>query len=208
MKLSANMNGMNKLLETNKQIQKFAPTQKGVFSLGDLKNMIDPLNKASLYRILGKLIEANIIKPFCRGFYVTEKYDIRILSQRICRDSYISFGTVLADNLMIGSIPTYRISAVKLGLSRVYEGEDCRIEQFGIKPELFMGYTNINGVNIATREKAFIDILYYYQKGMKFSYNIYSDIDYSVLDKMLLKKYLVKYNNNKFVTFVNGVING
>ena len=199
---------MNRLLEISKLIQKYSTTQGGVFSLGDLKNLIGSRNKSSFYRILGKLSEAGILKCFCRGFYVTEKYDIRILSQRICGDSYISFGTVLAENLIIGSIPTYRLLAIKLGLSKVYQNEEYRIEQFGIKPNLFMGYKNVNSVNIATPEKAFLDTLYYYQKGMKFSFNIYLDIEYDALDKELIQKYLINYKNKKYVTFVNGVING
>ena len=152
--------------------------------------------------------EASIIKLFCRGFYVTSDFDMLVLSQRICADSYVSFGSVLAKNLIIGSIPKYRIQAVKKGQSRSYQNAEYRIEHFGITPELFTGYENIKGVNIATPEKAFLDVLYYYQKGMKFSFDIYTDIDYDALDRKKIKQYLALYKNKKFVSFVNGVLNG
>ena len=198
---------MNTLLNISQSLQTFSASQGGVFSIAELKNLIDPLNKAVLYRILKNLEDADIIKFFCRGFYVTGDFDIQVLSQRICAQSYISFGTVLAKNLIIGSVPKYRIQAVKKGQSRAYQNSEYRIEHFGIKPELFAGYVNINGIKIATPEKAFLDVLYYYQKGMKFSFDIYTDIDYETLDRQKIEEYLMLYKNKKFVSFVNGVLN-
>jgi len=201
------MNIMKTILEITQKLQELSPLQRGVFSAADLKNLIDPANKASLYRTLKQMQDADIIKVFCRGFYVAKDFDIQVLSQRICPDSYISFGTVLAKKLLIGSVPKYRLLAVKLGQNRIYQNSDFQIEQLAIKPELFTGYENINGVNIATPEKAFLDTLYYYQKGMKFSFDIYSDIDYDGLDRKKLIEYLKLYKNKNYVTFVNGVIN-
>ncbi len=198
---------MKKVLNISQSLQKFSASQGGVFSIAELKNLIDPSNKAILYRTLKRLEGAAILRLFCRGYYVTEGFDIQILSQRICANSYISFGAVLAKNLIIGSTPKYRIQAVKKGQSRVYQNSEYRIEHFGIKPELFTGYENINGVKIATPEKAFLDVLYYYQKGMKFSFDIYSDIDYDALDRQKIKQYLMLYKNKKFVAFVKGVLN-
>jgi hypothetical protein len=83
-----------------------------------------------------------------------------------------------------------------------------KIEQVGISPPLFTGYANINGINTATPEKAFLDTLYYYQKGKSFSFDIYSDIDYNALDTGRLGKYLKLYKNKKFIAFVKGVLNG
>ncbi|OGV53511.1 MAG: hypothetical protein A2017_15895 [Lentisphaerae bacterium GWF2_44_16] len=198
---------MKTVLKISQSLQRFSASQGGVFSIAELKNLINPANKAVLYRTLKLLEEASIIKLFCRGFYVSGDFDIQVLSQRICADSYISFGSVLAKKLIIGSVPKYRIQAVKKGQSRVYKNSEYRIEHFGIKPELFIGYENTNGVNTATAEKAFLDVLYYYQKGMKFSFDIYTDIDYSVLDRRKIKQYLLLYKNKKFVAFADGVLN-
>jgi len=198
---------MKTILKISQSLQKFSASQGGVFSIAELKNLISPNNKAILYRIIKCLEEAAVLRLFCRGFYVTEDFDIQILSQRICADSYISFGSVLAKNLIIGSTPEYRIQAVKKGQSRVYQNSEYRIEHFGITPELFTGYENINGVKVATPEKAFLDVLYYYQKGMKFSFDIYSDIDYNALDRRKIKQCLTLYKNKRFISFVNGVLN-
>jgi predicted transcriptional regulator of viral defense system len=198
---------MDAILNISQSLQKFSASQGGVFSIAELKNLINPSNKAILYRTLKRLEEAAILRLFCRGFYVTNDFDIQVLSQRICADSYISFGTVLANNLIIGSMPKYRIQAVKKGQSRVYQNSEYRIEHFKVKPELFTGYENVNGVKIATPEKAFLDVLYYYQKGMNFSFDIYSDIDYDALDRQKIEQCLILYKNKKFVAFVNGVLN-
>ena len=201
------MNIMNTILKITQRLQELSPQQGGVFSAADLKNLINPANKASLYRTLKQMLNADVVRVFCRGFYVTKDFDVYVLSQRICANSYVSFGTVLANNLLIGSVPKYRLLAVKIGQNRIYQNSDLRIEQLAIKPELFTGYENINGVNIATPEKAFLDTLYYYQKGMKFSFDIYSDIDCEALDCKKLREYLKLYKNKKYVAFVNGVIN-
>lgn len=207
MKLCAIVNVMNTILKITQKLQELSPAQRGVFSVADLKNLIDPINKATLYRTLKQMVDADIIRVFCRSFYITKEFDPQVLSQRICANSYISFGTVLAKNFLIGSVPKYRLLAVKIGQTRIYQNSDYRIEQLSTKPELFTGYENTNGVNIATPEKAFLDTLYYYQKGMKFSFDIYSDIDYDGLDREKLNKYLKIYKNKKYVAFVNGVIN-
>lgn len=199
---------MKTILKIAQDLQRFSASQGGVFSIAELKNLIAPANKAVLYRTLNLLEEASIIKLFCRGFYVASDFDMLVLSQRICADSYASFGSVLAKNLIIGSIPKYRIQSVKKGQSRSYQNDEYRIEHFGITPELFTGYENIKGVNIATPEKAFLDVLYYYQKGMKFSFDIYTDIDYDALDRKKIKQYFALYKNKKFVSFANGVLNG
>ena len=84
--------------------------QNGVFSNGDLRNIILPENTAYYYRIISKLIEFNIIERFSREYYITKDVKLSVLSQNICSDSYISFETVLAENLIIGSTPGQRVA--------------------------------------------------------------------------------------------------
>ena len=199
---------MNNILKISQKLLELSDSQGGVFSLADLKNLIASRSKAALYRILSELEASDILKQFCRGFYVTKNFNIQVLSQRICSDSYISFGSVLAKHLIIGSVPTYRIMAVKLGTTKKYSNAEYIIEQFQITEKLFMGFENIDGINIATPEKAFLDTLYFYQRGMKFSFDIYSDIDYGALNRKRIDEYLEVFTNKKYISFVNGVLNG
>jgi len=197
---------MKKILNANKLILNYAKSQKGVFSLSDLRNIVNA-NKSSFYNIIKQLIEVETISQFCRGFYITDDFDLQALSQRICPQSYISFGNVLAEHLIIGSIPTYRILSVKIGKTRCYSNSQYTIEQHCIQKPLFFGYKTINGINIATPEKAFLDIIYFYQKGMKFSFDIYNDIDIDALDKNIIFDFLKKYKNKIFISLVKELLN-
>ena len=198
---------MNKILNIALKIQQYSSDQQGVFTLGDLKNIIAPRSKDELYEVISALIKSNICNKFSRGFYNAPDFDPRVLSQRICQDSYVSFGSVLAEKLIIGSIPKYKVAVVKLGRSHSYSNGVYTIQHYGIKRDLFFGYENVNGVNIATPEKALLDTLYFYKKGISFSFEIYSDLDLTSLDKEILYRYLELYKDKRFVTFAKRLIN-
>ncbi|MHC4873169.1 MAG: hypothetical protein ACYTFY_15105, partial [Planctomycetota bacterium] len=58
------------------------------------------------------------------------------------------------------------------------------------------------GVKKAQPEKAFLDCLYYYQSGKKYFFNIFEDINISLLNEKRLFSFLKKYKNPKFRRFV------
>jgi hypothetical protein len=199
---------MNAILRIANKIQSYSSLQHGVFSVADLRNAIMPQNDSYFFRVLNQLIEADILQRFCRNYYVTEQFDPIVLSQRICPESYLGFGNILAENLLIGTVPKYRLMAVKKGVSRIYDNGKFRIEHLGIDPCLFTGYETLNGISRALPEKAALDCLYFYQKGKKFGFDVYSDVDYAALNHNIVKKLLALYKNRKFVSFVNGVFYG
>lgn len=199
--------GYHMNLFTYSQFQTLDKTHQGVFSLNELKNYLGKPDSMSFYRELKKLEKEKIISRFSRGLYVTPSRNLEAVSQKICPDSYISFGNVLARAMLIGSIPEKKIYAVKTGKTRLYENTMGTILQLGIKKELFFGYKIKNGIAYAEPEKAYLDALYFYQKGQKFSFNIFSDIYVELLDKKKINKYLKVYKNPKFIKFVQGVLN-
>lgn len=198
---------MNKSLETYKLIQKYTADHRGVFTVSDLKNLLQEKDATLLYRQIKGLEQQNILKRFSRGIYITKDYDLEALSQRLCPESYISFGNILAKELVIGSVPQKTVYAVKIGKGRRYRSDVGEIVHFFITPSLFFGFKRQDGVNYADKEKAFLDTLYFYQKGQKFSFNIYHDINVDLLDQKKIRKYLTHYKNPKFIKFVKGVIN-
>lgn len=183
------------------RVKAFSPELRGVFSLSDLRNLLQTSNRGVLYRSLGDLERAGVLSRFCRGFYVTRDFDLLVLSQRISPDSYVSFGNALARHLLIGSVPRYRIRAAKPGPKRVYTNEEYRIEHLSLRPELIFGYEVVDGVRIALPEKAVLDTLYLYRRGVRFGFDVYTDIDYSRLDGDLVRKYLGEYRNPVFVDY-------
>ena len=196
---------MKNLYDLNKLIEKYSEKHQGVFSISDLKNLFNDSNPVSLYRKIRTLEAKRILQKFCRGFYTTQHVNLEMLSARINVDSYISFGNVLSRELTIGSIPAKRITCVKTGKKREYENIQGTILYLSIAPDLFFGYKNSSGINYAIKEKAILDTLYFYQKGHKFSFNIYHDIDYDSFNKEIISKYLDKYKNPKFIKFVKGI---
>lgn len=179
----------------------------GVFSKADLVNLFNESNPVVLNRRVGRLEKSHALSRFIRGYYTAGDFDVQVLSARLNKNSYISLGTVLAQELIIGSVPARTLYAVKTGRSKFYRKGGFSLQYLGIAPHLFFGFENKDGVNIATPEKAFLDALYFYQKGQKFSFNIYTDMTLSRLDRRKIAAYLKKYKNPRFVNFVTGFLN-
>lgn len=195
-------------------LQKLIPKHRGVFSIGDLQNLFGARSAAETQQRLRPFLEEKILNRFCRGFYVASEFDMQLLSQRLCPSSAISLGSILAENLVIGSIPQKAVYAVKLGKGRVYKSAMGQVVHLGFAnataaKDMWFGYSiGKFGIRKADKEKAFLDVLYFYQLGHKFSFNIYSDIQVDRLDQKKTKKYLTHYRNPRFVAFVGGVLSG
>jgi hypothetical protein len=195
-----------KLLSYYKLIQKNAPLMGGVFSINDLRNLFNQTSDVLLHREIQNLEKERILRRFRQGFYVAEQFNPELLACRIYPDSYISCGTVLAKNLIIGSIPSKTIYAVKAGRNKEFTGFGLRIHYFGIKSELIFDITIENGIRYASAEKAFVDTLYFYQKGERISFDPFSDVNIAMLNKENIAAILEHYRNQHFVSFVKGII--
>ena len=195
-------------------IQSLIPKHRGVFSASDLKAVFLVSDAIALARKVKPFLEAKGLFPFCRVFYVAPGFDPEWLSRRICPHSAISLGTVLAKEALIGSIPAKTVYAVKIGKSRHYRSSLGQVVHLGFSSvqtanDMWFGYDRFeNGINYADKEKAFLDTLYFYQLGHKFSFNVYHDIAVDRLSRPILESYLARYKNPKFQTFVKGVIDG
>ena len=190
-----------------KKIKTLSEDLGGVFTYNDLKIIFPTQYNNSFYGIIKNLESLGIIKRFIKGFYVTEDFNLKILSQKICRESYVSFETVLASSGLIGTFSDDFLRAVKIGRSKIYKLETRSIVHMGISKDMFFGYHADNGINYADKEKAFLDTLYFYTSGMTFYFDIYSDITTELLDIDLLNNYLKRYKNPKFIKFVKGYLN-
>ena len=174
------------LVEIVRKISRLAADQLGVFDRAELRAIISPSSDKSFYGIVRKLVTGGLLRRFSREIYVTTEFDPRALSQKLNPESYVSFANVLADELLIGPVPAHRVMAVKVGPTREYTDGSLMICHVGVKPHLFFGYHPGKGYLRADKEKAVLDTLYLHQKGWKFNFNVYSDVDYSKLDKKLV----------------------
>ena len=180
----------------------------GVYSQSDLKNLLNETNPLSLFRRIKPLEQEGVLRRFIRGYYVARSFDPYILCRRIYPNAYISLTTVLAQKLMIGQVPSKTVYAVKTGKKRVFSAVGYTIIYFGIAPCLLFGYDEKNGIKTATPEKAFLDTLYFHQKGVRFTFDIYQDLDISKLNRRTIISMLKRYKNPRFVNFVKGYLDG
>lgn len=188
------------------RIAQVSGPQKGVFTRSDLQVLLAERHPAAFTRRVRALIGAGILRRFSRGMYVREGFDLPTLSQRLAPDSYISFGTVLARHLIIGTQPARQLLAAKPGRAHVYRGLGLEIVHVHIAAHLDFGHTTQGGVRWADAEKATLDTLYFHLRGRRYPFDVYSDLDRSRLDGVRIEGYLARFRNPKFVAFARGVL--
>jgi hypothetical protein len=173
----------------------------------DLETLVAAKQANNFLRRIQALEEAKILRRFIRGIYVAKKFVLAAVSQKICPSSYISQANVLANELLIGTLPGDRLVAMKVGKRREYISPLGKIIHLGIAPHLYFGFSSVAGIHWADKEKALLDTLYFYQKGERFYFDIYSDIDLKKINRKKLIAYLQHYKNPKFRKFVAGFMN-
>ena len=198
-------------------LQGLALQQRGVLTTRDLEVIFRTSNRQTLTSRLRPYLKEKILIRFCRGFYLMPKstsveMGLAALSQRICPHSIISLGTVLSRARLIGTAPKNVVYAVKVGTSRTYENEDIgRIVHFGFggikESSVFdFGYYFEDGICYAEPERALLDTLYFYQRGNKLFFNIYSDVFVGKINRQTYLEYIDRYPNSRFRAFARSYL--
>lgn len=139
---------------------------------------------------------------------MTSEFDPKILSAKVRTDSYISFGSALAYHRLIGTESPFLVSCVLPSKAAEYSGE-VNLSYSRISSNLYFGFETLKtGVKMADSEKAVLDTLYFYQHKKKFYFNIFQDIDFSLLSKDRIETYLERYQNPRFKSFVRNLLHG
>ena len=94
---------MKKTLENAQKLLEFAPKVGGVFSLSELSSLFNISSQQMLWIKIKQFEEADLLKRYSRGIYVTQNFDPMILSAKVRTDSYVSFGSALAFYKLIGT---------------------------------------------------------------------------------------------------------
>ena len=198
---------MKTVLADHRLLERHAAEMQGVFTVADLRNLFAPASAVELFRRIRTLQKHGVLHRFCKSVYVTGKFDLEAVSCRINPESYVSFGNVLSRHLLIGTIPSQTVTAVKLGHPRRYGKSMGTVIQLGMAPHLMFGIEFEAGIRRADAEKAYLDTLYFHQKGHRFPFDVFSDINTSGLNRERLGQYLQQYRNPKFVRFVENCLN-
>lgn len=185
-----------------------SPKMSGVFSNTDLRTIFNCENSATFYNTLSTLQKLEVLTRFTNGIYITKNYSPTMLSARIDPKAYISMGTVLANNGLIGTVPHKLVSAVRVGRNRSYSGTELEVLHYGISEQYYFGFSVVDGIKVADNEKAYIDLLYYRMKGASYAFDELGDVDVTRLDVAKYRRYLKKYRNKRFVSFCLEQIGG
>ncbi|MHC1780144.1 MAG: hypothetical protein AB9922_07905 [Bacteroidales bacterium] len=173
--------------------------KRSVFTLIDIAMLIGETDFKRINERLNYYVGRRKLFRPRKGIYVKQGYNPEELACRLYTPCYISLEYVLQK---AGVIFQYdgRITVVSY-LSRSVEIEGHRLSYRKIKGEIIVemqGIIRTGIINIATPERAFLDILY-----LNPSY--YFD-NLNSLDKTLINKLLPAYNSKKLTSRVNNIL--
>lgn len=134
------------------------------------------------------------------GSLSSNDISVYTMSQALNKDSYISFESALQYHGMFDQMLS-TVGAVTFKRARSYTIKDTRIRFFKIKKALYFGFieegSDIGLVNIAQKEKAFLDILYF-RSNRYYASLVWEKLrEYkSRIDFDLLKQYALRFNQD------------
>ena len=155
-------------------------------------------NQNTLYKIVIRLIEKDILKTLIDGKYQvanSNSTDFEIANY-IYNPSYISLESALSYYGILSQF-SYTITSVTTKKSNVYEISEKEYKYSQIKNDFFYGYKMIDGFLIATAEKALFDSIYFSLKGV---INInFKDLDLSSVDIKKLESMIIASNDERMI---------
>jgi len=165
-------------------------------------------SRAQIRNRLSQLAKSGWLLRLKKGLYIIitdignlGSHDISLfsLAQALNKDSYISFENALQHHGMFDQMLS-NITAITFKRARKYKLKGSEIKYFKIKKLLFFGFarerSDINLVNIAEKEKALLDILYFNSSSYYISL-IWEKLreHKEDLNFAILHQYAIKYGN-------------
>ncbi len=161
------------------------------FTLQQLSDVLN-IKKSSLFKIIQKLLAANILTKIEKNKYFLTDSQISdfALANYLYQPSYISLESALNFYGILSQFP-YEITSIttKKPKEKIFENQIFTYRK--LKKELYFGYQKIEDYLIAYPEKALLDQLYLYAKGLK-SINL-DEYKLDSLNVSRIRKYLRNY---------------
>lgn len=167
-----------------------------LFTLNTLKDVLKIKKEATFFSILNRLIKAGILIKIEKNKYILSDAQISdfCLANFLYQPSYISFESALSFYGIVSQFPYEIVSATsKKPTKKIFQNKF--FNYIHIKKELFWGYERRENFLIATKEKALLDQLYLYSKGLR-SINL-KEYDLERISTQRLKLYLKRYPETK-----------
>ncbi len=129
------------------------------FSIKDLRKIYS--EDAYLNISISRLLQSGELIQIARGFYSLpgESVNIEKIATQLYYPSYISFESALSKYGVINQGPIgLTLATTRHSKMSIYAGIECNYSQ--LKPELYFGFELVDGIYIASAEKALLDELY------------------------------------------------
>jgi len=174
-----------------KVLKRLLEINKPFYTISDLEK-ITGIKRESLYVTLNRWVDMKILERIGKGLYVPFGREILIekIASQLYFPNYLSFEYALARYGVLNLIP-YTLTFATPRKTRRYTVAGRDIEFRQIKRELFWGFIKEAGIYIAKREKAFLDQVYLFKKGMA-SIDM-DELNIDLLSKRLLFEYVERY---------------
>jgi len=176
-----------------------AQAQGGCLTTSDLMTALAEERQSSLQSLLRPLLLAGRLQRAKRGIYIWIGSDAHSVAARICPEATLSFGTVLAAHLLIGTVPARHFQFTGSCTDQSIQCPEWTASLHRLGSHLQFGWTaDAQGLRTADPEKAVLDCLYYHQKGIAFSFDLETDIDRTGLSRERFLDYVERYPNPRF----------
>ncbi|OGJ44355.1 hypothetical protein A2272_05785 [Candidatus Peregrinibacteria bacterium RIFOXYA12_FULL_33_12] len=167
------------------------------FTTEDISRILN-ISDASSRVFCSRYVNKKILIRLKKDIYILkekinllEREDLFFLSNLIQTPSYISFMTAMAYFEVTTQMTRNIIEAVSVIRTKTFDSENFNFIYKKLKNNLYFSFNRIGKFFIATKEKAFLDCLYFQSLG-RYDFDIES-IDFNKLDLKILKKLSKKF---------------
>jgi predicted transcriptional regulator of viral defense system len=138
------------------------------FPLKTLQDLLAISVKSSLYKVVERLVGSGVLIKAERDKYIVSNYKGSefAIAHFIYEPSYISFESALSFYGILSQFP-YETTSATTKQTKSKEYGNKWYGYYHIKNDLFWGYEKKDNYLIATKEKALLDQLYLFSKGIK-----------------------------------------
>lgn len=187
------METYNNLAELTKKIY-----DSGIvlFDIQTIRDISGIKKEASFFSVLNRLVNSGILEKIERKKYILKNSSVNdfLLANFAYAPSYVSLESALNFYGILSQFP-YEISSITLKKPLNKNIKEKLFSYVHIQRDLFWGYEKKENYLIAMPEKALLDYLYLWSKGLK-TLNM-DELDFSGLKKSILKKFFKKYSQKK-----------
>lgn len=185
-------------------VKKLSSVQQSLFTVSDFKRLFAVRHDNTVYKMIARLTKQGIIKRLQKGKYQFSllPVDDFKLANFLYPPSYISLESALSVYGIISQFP-YQITSITTRKTRNIEITDKLFFYGHIKPELFWGYEKKDNFLLATRQKAMLDYLYYFSKGLRSLEAV--EFNLTPSDYKKLKRYLIVSEYQELVKYLSKI---